>query len=314
MRRTSSPPTARPRLVDNVPLVVIFLLLVDSLHFIFARLLLPYLPPATSAMYVLGVAALEVTFFVRVWGRARLEIFRRYLWFFLAVGFLVAASTALNYTSVAFIDPGTASLLGKTSVLFGLGFGLIWLRERFNITETVGAVIAIAGTLIITFQPGDYLRLGALLVLLSTFMYALHAALVKRYSSDMDLAEFFLFRLLCTTGFLFLFVVGRGQWVWPSWQAWLILLLAGTMDVTISRGLYYVALRRLKLTHHSLILTLSPVVTILWTLLLFGVTPTLQQLAGGVAVLVGVLMVTIGRDRATHRAGAAFYSDKKPPQ
>jgi hypothetical protein len=34
-------PAAQPRLIDNVPLVVIFLLISDSLHFIFARLLLP---------------------------------------------------------------------------------------------------------------------------------------------------------------------------------------------------------------------------------------------------------------------------------
>jgi len=229
-------------------------------------------------------------------------VFRRYLWFFLAVGFLVATSTVLNYTSVAFVDPGTAALLSKTSVLFGLAFGLIWLKERFTPIETVGAVTTIMGTLLISFQPGDYFRLGALLVIISTFVYALHAALVKRYSTDMGLAEFFLFRLLCTTGFLFLFVAGRGQLQWPVWQGWLILALAGTVDVALSRGLYYVALRRLKLTHHSLILTLGPLVTILWTFLLFGVVPTAQQLVGGAAVLAGVLMVTIGRDRMARTA------------
>ena len=291
----------RPRLADNVPLVVIFLLLADSLHFVFARLLLPYLPPATSAMYVLAIATVQLVVFTLILGHARLTMFRRYVWFFLAVGFLVGASTALNYTAVAFVDPGTAALLGKTSVLFGLAFGLIWLKERFNAIETVGAVVAIIGTIIITFQPGDFFRLGALLVLISTFMYALHAALVKRYSTDMGLAEFFLFRLLCTTGFLFLFVAGRGQLEWPVWPAWMILVLAGTIDVVLSRGLYYVALRKLKLTHHTLILALGPLVTILWTFLLFGIAPTAQQLVGGAAVLVGVLLVTVGRERITRK-------------
>jgi drug/metabolite transporter (DMT)-like permease len=299
MKDKSLPYATRPRLIDNVPLVVIFLLLADSLHFVFARLMLPYLPPATSAMYVLAIATVQLAVFTLIWGNARLSIFRRYVWFFLAVGFLVGASTAMNYASVAFVDPGTAALLGKTSVLFGLAFGLIWLKERFTAIETVGAVIAIIGTIVIAFQPGDYFRLGALLVLISTFMYALHAALVKRYSTDMGLAEFFFFRLLCTTGFLFLFVVGRGQLQWPVWQGWVILILAGTIDVVLSRGLYYIALRKLKLTHHSLVLTLGPLITILWTFLLFGVVPTAQQMVGGVAVLAGVLMVTVGRDRAT---------------
>jgi uncharacterized membrane protein YjjB (DUF3815 family) len=48
------------------------------------------------------------------------------------------------------------------------------------------------------------------------------------------LTDFFLFRLIATTGFLLLFNVGRGELIWPGWQAGLILLLAGTVDVTIS--------------------------------------------------------------------------------
>jgi drug/metabolite transporter (DMT)-like permease len=298
----SLPPTIQARLVDNIPLVVVFLLLTDSLHFVFARLLLSYgLPPATSAMYVLGVATVEMVVISMIWGRVRFEIFRRYLWFFLGVGFLVAASTALGYASVAFIDPGTASLLEKTSILFGLGFGILWLRERFTRFESIGALVTITGAFIITFQPveGDNLRLGALLILIAAFMYALHTALVKRYGANMSLMEFFLFRLLCTMGFLFLIVAGRGELVRPSWPAGLLLFIVGTLDVLVSRGLYYLALRRLKLTHHTLILTLSPVIAVGWTFLLFDVSPTLQQLIGGAAVLAGVLMVTVGRERIT---------------
>ncbi len=283
-------------MLNNSALVVIFLLLIDSLHFVFARLLLAHLPPTTSAMYVLGIATLEVACLLRLLRHPiRFQTFRRHAWFFLSIGFLAATSTALNYTAVAFIDPGTAALLSKTSILFGVILGLIWLRERLTRLETVGALLAITGVFIITFQPGNYLRLGSLIVLASALMYALHAAPVKRHVTHMSLADFFLFRLAATTGFLFLFTVGRGQLVLPGWPAWAILFMNGTLGAMIGRGLYYLALRRLKLSQHSIVLTLSPVVTIGWTLLLFGITPTLQQLLGGLAVIAGVLMVTVGR-------------------
>ena len=287
--------SAYPRFLDNAPLVVACLLVVDSLHFVFARLLVPHLPPATSVLYVLGIATVEVMILVWIRDQIRFDIFRRHLWFFLSIGLLVATSTTINYAAVAFIDPGTASLLGETTVLFGLGFGLIWLRERLVTLEIFGAVMTIIGILVITFQPGDYFRIGSLLIVASALMYALHAAVVKRYGIGMRLTDFFLFRLIATTGFLLLFNVGRGELMWPGWQAGLILLLAGTVDVTISRGLYYLALRRLKLSLLSLVLTLSPVVTMGWTLLLFGITPAPQQLVGGAAVIVGILMVTLGR-------------------
>lgn len=288
---------AQSRLINNAPLVVICLLIVDSLHFVFARLLLPYLPPTTSAMYVLTIATVEVAFFLALWDKIDFTTFRRHAWFFWGVGFLVAASTALNYTAVAYIDPGTASLLGKMSTLFSLGFGMVWLHERFTPFQSLGAVIAVAGTFIIAFEPGEFIWVGALMVIASTFMYALHAALVKRYGHGISLTDFFLFRLACTTIFLWLFALGQGEIQLPGWPAWLILLTAGTVDVTISRTLYYLTLRRLNLSVHAILLTLSPAVAILWTLFLFDLEPTPQQLLGGVAVIAGVLMVSLGQGR-----------------
>lgn len=286
---------SQSRLVNNVPVVVSSLLVMDSLHFVFARLLLPYLPPVTAAMYVLAVSTLQVALFLGLWETIDWGVFRRHLWFFLSIGFLIAGSTALSYTSVEFIDPGTASLLGKTSTLFSLAFGLIWLHDRFNLLESVGMVLALLGTFVIAFQPGEFLWMGVLIVLASTFMYALHAALVKSHGGKMSLSDFFLFRLASTTGFLLLFTVGRGELLWPTWPAWLILLLTGTVDVTISRALYYLTLRRLNLSVHAIILTLSPAVSILWTMVIFDIWPTFQQIVGGIAIVAGVLMVSTGQ-------------------
>ncbi len=288
------------RLWRNAPLVVAVLVLVDSLHFVFARLLHPYLPGGTSAFYVLAVATVEVAVFLGLRRRIRFQVFRRHLLLFLSIGFLVAASTTFNYIAVGYVDPGTASLLAQTSTLFALGFSLIWLRERLVFAEVIGALVALIGVFVISFQPGDVLRLGSLLVLGSAFMYALHAAIVKRHGGEMDLANFFLFRLASTSGFLLLFTTARGQLLWPPGKAWIILVLAGTVDVVISRTLYYLALRRLRMSFHTIILTLSPVITILWSLLLFSERPTLQSLMGGVAVITGVAIVTMPKSRKKH--------------
>lgn len=292
-------PTISQRLnpAQNPPLVVAVLLMVDSLHFVFARLLVPYLPGGTAAFYVLAVATVEVALFLAVRRAIRFDVFRDNLRFFLAIGLLVAASTTFNYVAVAYIDPGTASLLAQTSTIFALALSLIWLRERLNRIEIAGALVAVLGVLIINFQAGDYWRLGSLLVLASSFMYALHAAIVKQHGGELEFRNFFFWRVASTTGFLLLFTTARGQLVWPSRQAWFILILAGTVDVVISRVLYYLALRRLRMSFHTVILTLSPVITILWSIALFGELPTVQGLAGGAAVIAGVAIITAGRLR-----------------
>lgn len=271
------------------------LLFVDSMHYIFARLLLPHMEPLASAFWVLAVASVEVVTFAILTRSMRWNAFRPHATFYLVVGFLVAASTALSYASIAYLDAGTASLLGKTTTIFSVILGVLWLRERLRTLQTAGALVAIAGVSLIAFQPGDYLRLGSLLVLLSSFLYALHAAAVKRWGEEIDFLDFFVFRLLSTTGFLLLFASAQQSLAWPTGIAWLFLVLAGTVDVTLSRTLYYLTLRTLPMSVHAIILTLSPVVSIGLALLFFGTLPGTVELLGGALVLAGVLLVTVGR-------------------
>ena len=272
------------------------LLVVDSLHYVFARLLLPHLPPEVSGFYIMVVGAAQVACVTG--GRVRLDLFRRHLGFFLAIGGLVAGSTYMSMLSVKFIEPGTAALLSRVGVVFGVGLGVLWLGDRLDRTQTVGAALSVVGVFVVAFRAGDYLRLGALLILGSAFMYALHAALVKRFGGGLPFAIFLLYRIVATG--LGLGLIVAAQAVLLTGAATLavdpeglgLVLLTATVDVVISRALYYLALRRLDMTLHTIILTLSPVVTMLWSFALFGSVPSGRELLGGLAVLAGVALVT----------------------
>jgi drug/metabolite transporter (DMT)-like permease len=111
----------------------------------------------------------------------------------------------------------------------------------------------------------------------------------------MNFLDFFVFRLLFTSVFLLFFAVGGGQLVWPDGVTWLLLLLAGTVDVVISRTLYYKTLRLFPMSIHTIILMLSPVVAIVVSLFLFGEFPGAQDLIGGALVLTGVFIVNRAR-------------------
>lgn len=302
-------PTLTSRVTNSATAVVAALLMVDSLHFVFARLLLPHLPPVTSAMFVLMVATVEVFIFLVLRRNLRFAVLRDNWRFFLVIGILVAGATTASFTAVSYIDPGTASLLAQTATIFALGFSVLWLRERLRVVELGGALLALAGVFIISFQPGDYLRLGSLIVISVAVMYSLHTAVVKRYGGDIEFGNFFLFRVASVAAILLLFAAGSGQLEWPSASAWSIIVLAGTVDVVVSRVLYYLALRRLRLSFHAIVLTLSPVITILWTLVLFEVRPSLQGLGGGAAVIAGVAIVTARRSEVPQSTLGAPVDD-----
>lgn len=276
------------------------LLLTESLHFVFARLLLPHLPPAASGLYIMAIATAQVALFRH---RAiQWRVLRRHLAFFLGIGALVAVNTNLGFLAVAYIDPGTAALLSRTSVVFNVALGMVWLGERLARAEIAGGALAVAGVVVVSFQPGDYFRVGSLLVVAAAFLYAVHAVMVKRSGGGIPFLEFFLFRLGTTSAFLLALAAGQGDLVWPTGTgAWSLLLLTATIDVVVSRALYYLALRRIDISVLTLIQTMGPVVTMAWALVLFGTLPSTRAALGGAAILAGVLLLTASRGRRLRR-------------
>jgi drug/metabolite transporter (DMT)-like permease len=273
--------------------LIVGLLLVDSLYYIFARLLLPLLPPAAGAMYMMVVGTVQVALLMG--GRVDWRVLWRHRWLFLTVGLLVGVNTNMGFVAVRYVDPGTASLLSRTSIVFGVALGVAWLGERLRPLEVVGAVIAVAGVAVISFQPGDYLRWGSLLVVASTALYALHSAVVKRFAGEIPFGEFMFFRVAAVAAVLAVLAVAQGAVVWPTAEAWGWVALAAAVNVVLSRGLYYLALRRLDMSFLAIVLTLTPVVTWLWSVLAFGGQPTATEIGGGLATLTGVLLVTASR-------------------
>jgi len=279
--------------VADPRLLVAGLLLVDSLYYIFARLLLPMVPPAAGAMWMLVLGALQIAVLLR--GRIDWRVLRRHRWLFLAIGLLVGVNTNMGFVAIKYVDPGTASLLSRTSIVFGVGLGLLWLGERLRRLELIGAAVAVAGVLAISFQPGDYLRWGALIVVASTALYAIHSAAVKRFGGEIPFGEFMFFRVASVAAVLTALAAAQGALVWPSPVAWAWLFVAAAVNVVFSRGMYYLALRRMDMTLLTVLLTLTPVVTWVWSIALFGGRPSATEIAGGIATLGGVLLVTASR-------------------
>lgn len=301
MQRTLTPNVSRA--MDQSGWLITLMLLVDSMHFVFARLLVPYIGPEISALYVQGASALLFGLYALRTGQLDWRVFRRHWLFFLTIGLLIGVSTNWGYTAIQYIDPGTASMLGKVSTLFGVALGLFWLRERFNGWQWLGAILAIGGSFVVAYHPGSDLqsqaaRVGSGLVLTATLLYAFHTAVVKRYGGGIDFVNFFFFRLFSTTLSLLVLAGAAGVLTVPPANAWPWIFLIGTVDVVISRVLYYVALRRLNMSIHTLLLTLSPVATILWSFLLFRTLPGLQELIGGLTVMAGVMLVTWQQGRS----------------
>jgi drug/metabolite transporter (DMT)-like permease len=168
-------------------------LLAESSYWIFSRALLPRLPPAASGFWMVGLGMVQLAMFAG--GRLDWRVLVRHRWFFITIGLLVGVNTNLGFLAMRYVEPGTASPLSRTAIVFGGGLGVLWLCERLTRVQSAGAALAIAGAILVSAQPGDHLRAGSLVVVVATLLYALHSAIVKRWGGQMPFLEFFFFRL-----------------------------------------------------------------------------------------------------------------------
>src|SRR5262245_8149834 len=251
------------------------------------------MPPAAGAMYMVVLGTAEIALLMR--GRIDWRALWRHRGFFLALGLLVGINTNMGFAAVRYIDPSTASVLSLTSIPFGVALGVAWLGERLSAMEVLGAACAFAGVLAIGIQPGDYLRWGSAMVVAAAALYAAHSAVTKRYGGEIPFGQFMFFRSAAVAAVLVALVVVQSELMWPPALAWGWLLVAATVNVVISRALFYLALRRLEMSFLTIILTLTPVVPWLWSIAIFGGRPGRLELLGGAATLIGVLIVTSSR-------------------
>ncbi|MEZ4631539.1 MAG: DMT family transporter [Deinococcales bacterium] len=286
----------KPQLNQQTTAALLVMLLVDSFHLIFARMLAPLMSPFSSSFYVLTLATLQIALYATFTKRLDWQILKKHFSFFSTIGFLIAAATICSYTSVRFIDAGTASLLGRISTVITLALSYFWLKEKLTPRELMGALLCILGAFVISFQSSNVLRLGSLFVLGSVSFYALHIAVVKRYGEGIEFVNFFLWRLSMTAFFLALSMSLTGHLsLPPSGYAWFILTLTAVVDVLISRVLYYWALRKMRLGIHTIVLTLTPVLTVLWSVIFFDESPSWQSFWGGILVLGGIMIVVLAQ-------------------
>lgn len=276
-----------------IPFVLLGMLMTDSLHHVFARALQPHFPSTIGAFWVMSTAAFALGIYLVVTKQFDGSVFTENWRFFVTIGVLIAFATWLSYESLSYVDAGTASLLSRSGIIFAIALGLFWLKEKLSTVEWVGAAVSLAGVLIISFQPGLDLRWGAVLVLLASFSYTLHTAVVKRYGQEMDFANFFFFRVATTAMFsLFIALSQEGTvLIATPINSWLLIGLVSAVDVIVSRVLYYWALRAIDLSYHTILLMISPVVTIGWSLLFFREQPTWLAIGGGTAVLIGQFII-----------------------
>lgn len=218
-------------------------------------------------------------------------------------GAFFAADLVLWHYAIEEVGAGLATVLGNMQVVIvGL---LAWalFRERLSRTALLAIPVAMLGIVLISgaFENGAYgdnPALGALYGVLTGLAYSGFLLALRRSSDPRRVAGPLFEATLASMVFVVPIglVLGNLDWVPPlEGTLWLILLALSSQ--VVGWLLISISLARLPTALTSVLLTLQPLLSVLFAAWLVDERPSPLQLAGAAAILAGLIIASAGRER-----------------
>lgn len=203
---------------------------------------------------------------------------------------------ALTLTSAV----NTGWLVGLTPVWSAILAALL-LKERMDAAKVLGLVLGFAGAALVVTQgklsPATFQlphTRGDLLVLASTLNWALYSvlghAVIRRLGPARATAGAFATGLMLLLP-MFVWSAGWRDFARLTPVGWLSLLFLGIACSGLGYLFWYAALEKMEATKVAVLLYLEPLVTLLAAVLLLGEQVHVMTVAGGILLLVGVIIV-----------------------
>jgi drug/metabolite transporter (DMT)-like permease len=216
-------------------------------------------------------------------------------WRKVALMSLFSAVGSLLFTYGIFLyGPVSAAFLVQFTTVFTILFGVAFFKERFTRLEAVGVLVAVAGVFILAY--GDLtLEIMSTLVLLSAALFFASAnTLSKAYVKNVNPVVLAGGNSMFVFLFIFVFAVlsGRLETAFPS-VAFGYAFLGSVTGVVLSFVLFFKALKVFEVSKTATIRTMEPFLTAVFSFIILGLEPTVNQLVGGVLIVVGVVALSL---------------------
>lgn len=211
--------------------------------------------------------------------------------------------------AVLHISTGLSSILNATTPLWGALVAWAWLRDKLNVTRTLGLVIGFCGVAALAWnkasftatvsgvvsgvQPSDTLSGWAVLACLAaTLCYGFSASFTKKYltgvppmasatGSQMGAAVMLLVPALMTV-----------PAVAPGWKAWAAIIFLAFFCTSVAYVLYFRLIERAGPARAVAVTFLIPVFGVLYGTVLLSEQITTAMVVWGAVIVLGTALST----------------------
>lgn len=211
---------------------------------------------------------------------------------------ITTLSSATLVAGVSRVSAGLAGMLSATMPLFTAVIAVWVLAERPNRMGLLGIVAGFAGAVVLAVPAlsAGNTALGVIFILIAAVTWAIGGVLNKRLPAALEVSPVMLVavQILMSCACLHLVVPFVEDWgdTTPGWGLWWPLMYAGIPSLALSFALFATVLRRAPAIQAAVSAYLTPVFGVLFGWLLRGERFGAAELAGGLMVVAGVVVLT----------------------
>ena len=201
------------------------------------------------------------------------------------------------WAGVQKIDPTLAAFLNRAEVFVAIFLAMIILSERFSWLEGVGAIVSVAGMIIMRVTLRVEYESGFWLVLLGSVFFGVVELVSKiaiRHVEPVELTAMRSWFMALAFWIIFLFRGEHFDGLGAVWPGVVALALLGPV---LARLFYLWALKRMDLAKAAIIMQTQPVFVVVLALAALGQLPTVREAWGGVLIGVGCIIMILARPR-----------------
>lgn len=272
------------------------------------KLLLETINPISLNMYIFMVGGILIAIDAVSSGRLRetLTINKRQMTFMLFITLIFCMALFCLMSALMIAEPATVSFLSRLELIATLFFAAIFLKERINRAEIIGLVVVILGIIILRSGGTAALNKALLLITASSLLIGFGEVLIKARIDWINHRSFIFYRNMLGAGLFFIVGSINGNLTRPDdWSGWGLIAISGLCLPYLGRLGYLKAMKNITVSRASIIVQSQPFFAAGAALLILGTLPPLNEIAGGMLIVSGVVIMKLLEMRYRNRSSPA---------
>ncbi|QQR84046.1 DMT family transporter [Candidatus Peregrinibacteria bacterium] len=208
--------------------------------------------------------------------------------------FFIVSFYCLVFIGLKQTTAGNASIILLMEVFFSIVILELWGKERMSRSHQSGALLMVAGAILVLFKGQNHLNPGDLIILAATALPPMGNYYFQQARKQIGSVTILSIRsVLGGIAVLALAMLIEPLPTLANLSTSLpFLLINGFLLFGLSKILWLEAIHRIPITHAISLNSMTPAFTLIFAFLILGENPTLWQIIGLLPILFGVRLLT----------------------